>query len=118
MRATPHRWHGRWRGGGAWTSPERGRGDDRPLPVPSTSVCSLTDGIVPWQACVDAGSGPHETIEVLGSHFGLGHHPAVLLVVADRLAQPAGDWRPMQIPAPWRPFLRRHAVDPATAPAG
>lgn len=93
-------------------------GDDRPLPVPSTSVCSPTDGIVPWQACVDAGSGSHETIEVLGSHFGLGHHPAVLLVVADRLAQPAGDWRPMHIPAPWRPFLRHHTVDPATAPAG
>jgi pimeloyl-ACP methyl ester carboxylesterase len=95
----------------------RSTGDDRPLPVPSTSVFSRTDGIVPWQACVNAGSGPHETIEVVGSHCGLGHHPAVLLVVADRLAQTPGDWQPMQIKAPWRPFLRRHTTDPAAAPA-
>lgn len=101
----------------------RGRGaprtwsprDDRPLPVPSTAVFSPTDGIVPWQACVNVGSGSHETIEVVGSHCGLGHHPAVLLVVADRLAQPPGDWRPMQIPAPWRPLLRHHTVVPTSA---
>ena len=92
-------------------------GEDRPLPVPSTSVFTTTDGIVPWQACVNARSGPHETIEVVGSHCGLGHHPAVLFVVADRLAQPQDDWRPMRIPAPWRPLLRHHAVDPAAAPA-
>ena len=91
----------------------RSSGDDRPLPVPSTSVFSRTDGIVPWQACVNAGPGPHETIEVVGSHCGLGHHPAVLLVVADRLAQPPGAWRPMQIPAPWRPLLRQR-----TGPGG
>lgn len=92
-------------------------GDDRPLPVPSTSVLSPTDGIVPWQACVNTGGGSHETIEVVGSHCGLGHHPAVLLVVADRLAQPSGDWQPMQIPAPWRPLLRHRIVEPAAAPA-
>jgi pimeloyl-ACP methyl ester carboxylesterase len=91
-------------------------GDDRPLPVPSTSVFSPTDGIVPWQACVNTASGPHETIEVVGSHCGLGHHPAVLLVVADRLAQSPGEWQPMQIPALWRPLLRHHTVDTATAP--
>jgi len=91
--------------------------DDRPLPVPSTSVFSPTDGVVPWQACVNATSGPHETIEVVGSHCGLGHHPAVLLVVADRLAQPPGDWQPMRIPPPWRRLLRHHAVEPVTAPA-
>ena len=91
--------------------------DDRPLPVPSTSVFSPTDGIVPWQACVNVGGGSHETIEVVGSHFGLGHHPAVLFVVADRLAQPPGDWRPMRIPRPWRPLLRHHPGDPAAATA-
>jgi pimeloyl-ACP methyl ester carboxylesterase len=91
--------------------------ETRPLPVPSTSVFSRSDGIVPWQACLDSGRGPHETIEVIGSHCGLGHHPAVLFVVADRLAQPRGDWHPMQIPAAWRPLLRRHAGDTAAAPA-
>jgi len=92
-------------------------GEDLPLPVPSTSVVSRSDGIVPWQACVDAPSGPHETIEVLGSHIGLGHHPAVLFVVADRLAQPPGAWQRMRIPAPWRPFLRHHTPDLAGASA-
>jgi pimeloyl-ACP methyl ester carboxylesterase len=96
---------------GAWSA-----GDDRPLPVPSTSVFSRSDGIVPWQACVNAGSGPHETIEVVGSHCGLGHHPAVLAVVADRLAQPSGEWQPMRIRAPWRPFLRHCANDSWAAP--
>lgn len=91
--------------------------DERPLSVPSTSVFSRTDGIVSWQACVNAGGATHETIEVVGSHCGLGHHPAVLLVVADRLAQLPGEWRPMQIPAPWRPFLRHHVERPAAAPA-
>jgi len=66
---------------------------------------------------VNCGSGSHETIEVVGSHVGLGHHPAVLFVVADRLAQPPGDWHPMQIPARWRPLLRHYATDPATPPA-
>jgi hypothetical protein len=108
-RALARRWGGEV--SGTWPP-----GDHRQLPVPSTSVFSRTDGIVPWQACVDAASGPHETIEVVGSHCGLGHHPAVLLVVADRLAQRPGDWHPMPIPAPWRPLLRHHTADAAGAP--
>jgi pimeloyl-ACP methyl ester carboxylesterase len=89
------------------------RGDDRPLPVPSTSVLSRTDGIVPWRACVNPPGDAHETLEVIGSHCGLGHHPAVLYVIADRLAQAPGRWRPLRIPAMWRPFLRHHADDAA-----
>lgn len=81
---------------------------DEPVPVPSTAIFTRSDGIVPWRACVDTVGGPHETIEVTGSHCGLGHHPAVLWVVADRLRQPAGGWRPMVIPPPLRPLLRRH----------
>jgi pimeloyl-ACP methyl ester carboxylesterase len=90
----------------------------RPLPVPSTAVVSRTDGIVPWQTCVNPRGDAHETLEVLGSHCGLGHHPAVLLVVADRLAQAPGDWQPMRVPAPWRPVLRQHIPDRAAAPRG
>jgi len=92
-------------------------GEDGPVPVPSTSVFSRSDGVVPWRACVDTATGPHETIEVLGSHVGLGHHPAVLYVVADRLAQAQGTWRRMRIPAPWRALLRHHTPDLAGAPA-
>ncbi len=82
---------------------------DVPLPVPSTSIFSRSDGIVPWRACLDTIGGPHETLEVTGSHCGLGHHPAALWAIADRLAQPAGQWHPMEIPPALRPLLRPHA---------
>jgi pimeloyl-ACP methyl ester carboxylesterase len=82
---------------------------DAPLPVPSTSIFSRTDGVVPWKACLDTVGGPHETLEVTGSHCGLGHHPAALWAIADRLAQPAGQWRAMEIPPTLRPLLHAHA---------
>ena len=33
-----------------------------------------------------------ENLEVDSSHLGIGHHPVVLLTIADRLAQPEGAW--------------------------
>jgi pimeloyl-ACP methyl ester carboxylesterase len=75
------------------------------LGMPSTAIYSKTDGIAPWTTCAD-GDGPrHESVEVVGSHCGLGHHPAVLHVIADRLAQPAGEWRPFEPRGLWRPFF-------------
>jgi len=91
---------------------------EQPMPVPSTAVMTRTDGIVSWQACVNPGGATQETLEVLGSHCGLGHHPAVLLVVADRLAQAPGAWQPMCIPALWRSVLRHHVPDPVSATPG
>src|SRR4030088_2644215 len=35
-----------------------------------------------------------ENIEVESSHCGMGHHPAVVYAVAERLAQPEGKWAP------------------------
>jgi hypothetical protein len=35
---------------------------------------------------------------VRSSHLGMGHDPAVLWVLADRLALPRHDWRPFQRP--------------------
>ena len=35
-----------------------------------------------------------ESIEVESSHCGMGHHPAAVYAVADRLAQPEGKWAP------------------------
>jgi pimeloyl-ACP methyl ester carboxylesterase len=62
-------------------------------PVPTTSIYSRTDGVVPWQAC-RATQGPCiENIEVESSHLGLVWHPRVLAIVAERLAQPPGRWR-------------------------
>src|SRR3712207_8978393 len=54
---------------------------------------SHQDGIVAWQACLDRLSPRSENIAVYASHLGMGHHPAVIYAVADRLAQPEGTWR-------------------------
>ena len=38
---------------------------------------------------------PHtENIEVVASHVGLGFNPSAWWAVADRLAQPEGEWQP------------------------
>lgn len=66
----------------------------RPVPVPTTSVYSRSDGIVAWQSCIEVDGGQRENVEVECSHTGMGFHPQVLEVIADRLAQPAGEWRP------------------------
>lgn len=62
--------------------------------MPTTSIFSRTDGVVPWQSSVIRLSDSSENIEVCASHLGLGAHPAVLLALADRLAQPEGIWQP------------------------
>jgi pimeloyl-ACP methyl ester carboxylesterase len=87
-----------------------------PLPVPTTAIYSRTDGIASWRSCV-ADPGPQsESIEVESSHLGIGHHPVVLLTIADRLAQAEDAWQPFRPPAGWRwPFVPapgpRHARD-------
>ena len=63
-------------------------------PVPTTAIFSRTDGICAWQGCMETPSAQSENIEVESSHCGMGHHPAVVYAVADRLAQPEGDWSP------------------------
>jgi hypothetical protein len=76
-----------------------------PLPVPTTSFYSETDGIVAWRSCL-ADDGPFaENLAVASSHCGMGHHPTVLLAIADRLAQREGGWRPY-VPrtSAWWPF--------------
>ena len=81
-----------------------------PLAVPATSIYSRFDGIVAWQACLGETTPTSENIAVIGSHLGLGHNPAVIWAVADRLAQPEGHWAPFRAPA-----LLRHAFP---TPAG
>ena len=70
-------------------------------PVPSTAIWSRTDGIVPWQNCVEPETGTTDNIEVYGSHCGLGVNAAVLYAVADRLALAEGKWTPFSR-AGWR----------------
>ena len=64
------------------------------LPVPVTSIYSRTDGIVNWRTSLLRPSDTAENIEVhLASHIGLGVNAAALWAVADRLAQPEGEFR-------------------------
>ena len=63
-------------------------------PVPCTSIYSRSDGIVPWRFSIESETHDSENIRVYGSHCGLGHNPAALWAIFDRLAQPDGDWKP------------------------
>ncbi len=65
-----------------------------PPPVPSTAIYSRSDGVVPWRCSLEEASSTTENIRVISSHLGLGHNPAVLWAIADRLAQPEGEWKP------------------------
>ena len=62
-------------------------------PVPSTSILSKSDGIVSWPMSLIPQNEQSENIEVNASHFGMGANPAVLWAIADRLAQPEGQWK-------------------------
>lgn len=79
-----------------------------PLSVPMTAIYSRSDGIAAWRSCM-AEPGPQcENLEVASSHLGIGHHPVVLLTIADRLVQPEGEWKPFCPPAGWSwPFVPR-----------
>jgi pimeloyl-ACP methyl ester carboxylesterase len=72
------------------------RPKETPPPVPTTSIYSRSDGIVAWRCSVERAGPQSESIEVIGSHLGLGVNPAVLHALADRLAQPEGRWRPFE----------------------
>jgi hypothetical protein len=90
------------------------------MPVPSTSVYFRWDGVVDWRACLQPVGPTSENVAVHGSHLGLRHNPAVLWVVADRLAQPIGGWRPFRaqtrlglgvlFPPPDEPVQRREPL--------
>jgi pimeloyl-ACP methyl ester carboxylesterase len=90
-------------------SPLSGR-PPTPADIPTTSVYSRSDSIVPWRSSIISTGALRENVEVRGSHLGLGHNPPVLVVVADRLAQREGSWRPFVAQA----WSRRWIPDPAS----
>jgi pimeloyl-ACP methyl ester carboxylesterase len=67
---------------------------ERPLLVPTTCIYSKSYGVVAWQCCTSRPAPQTENVEVHSSHFGYGHNLETLHVIADRLAQPEGHWRP------------------------
>jgi len=68
----------------------------QPLSVPTTCIYSKSDGIVAWQCCMSLPGPETENVEVRSSHLGYGHNLETLSVIADRLAQPEGEWRAFQ----------------------
>jgi pimeloyl-ACP methyl ester carboxylesterase len=77
------------------------------LAVPATSVFTKLDGIVSWRACLDEVSPLSENVAVYGAHAGLGHNPAALWVIADRLALAEGEWKPFVPPRGTRHLFPR-----------
>lgn len=77
-----------------------------PPPLPTTAVFSRTDGICAWQCCVERPGPLSESVEVTGSHLGLTHNPLAYRVLADRLAQPEGLFRPYRPAQPGGPLHR------------
>ena len=65
-------------------------------PVPTTSIYSKSDGIVSWHACIEKKTKRSENVEVAASHLGIVSHAEVMRIIANRLAQPEGQWRPLR----------------------
>jgi pimeloyl-ACP methyl ester carboxylesterase len=82
--------------GSSSTDPLRWKLLTQPPQVPTTSIYSRSDGIVAWQTSVEASRAHTESIEVVSSHVGMAVHPVVLYAIADRLAQPEGQWQPFE----------------------
>jgi pimeloyl-ACP methyl ester carboxylesterase len=87
----------------------RSGGTAVPLSVPATSVYTKHDGIVSWRTCLDEVSPQSENVAVFGAHAGLGHNPMALWVIADRLAQPEGAWKPFVPPRGTRHLFPRRS---------
>lgn len=62
--------------------------------VPVTAIYSRTDGIVAWQSCLEEEGPTRENVEIVGAHSTIAGNPMTAMIVADRLAQPEGEWRP------------------------
>ncbi len=90
-----------------------------PPPVPSTCIFSMTDGVVPPEAARidDSDDDEHENIWVPGSHVGLGFNAVVMWILADRLAQPEGRWKPFD-PQGWAGSAYRRLAEWLGPPQG
>lgn len=57
-----------------------------PANVPTMCLYSKKDGIVPWEACMEASQDElHINREVVSSHFGMGANPEVLIAIEEHL---------------------------------
>lgn len=58
-----------------------------PITAPVTAIWSANDGVVTPAACIDHHTPDVEHVEVDATHLGMGYHPDVWTVVADRLTR-------------------------------
>ena len=83
-----------------------------PPPVPTTALYTRGDGVVAWQSTVEVSDRYDvENVHVGGAHMGLGFNPRVLYAIADRIAQPEGQWRRFRPPLPLRPLFHNWYPD-------
>ncbi len=69
------------------------------LDVPTTSVYSRNDRIVPWRASlIDDRAPRHQNVESRSSHLTLGFDPAVLHLINDRVGQRPEQWERFEPP--------------------
>lgn len=81
-------------------SPLARSGGPRPSQrVPTTSIFSKNDRVVPWRnSLVDTQAPRHENVEVRSGHFMLGIDPAVLYAIGDRVSRDPSAWTPFTPP--------------------
>lgn len=94
---------------------------DEPMPVPSTAVYTRSDGVVHWRLCLEVKGPRSESVEVFGSHCGLGFNTSVAIVIADRLAQDVNKWKRFRAPiwalaafprpTHWKPEMVKKVVE-------
>ena len=65
-----------------------------PPAVPVTAIYTKSDGIVAWQSCREVEGDCRESIAIRGAHGTMVRNLAAWRIIADRLAQPEGEWRP------------------------
>ncbi len=65
--------------------------------VPTTSIYTRFDGIIPWGLCLDRLDALTDNIRILGTHVGMAHNIFACYVIADRLAQKEREWRPFKL---------------------
>lgn len=83
----------------------------KPPRVPTTNILSKSDGIVHWRTSMLPPCSQSESIEVSATHLGLGVNPIVLWMIAERLAQAEGRWKPFERKGPWHNLLYRDPVN-------
>jgi pimeloyl-ACP methyl ester carboxylesterase len=65
-----------------------------PPDVPVTAIYTKSDGIVAWQSCREVKGDRRESIAIRGAHGTMVRNLAAWRIIADRLAQREGQWRP------------------------